>query len=70
MLILLTFFKSLNIFLINMATVLMISAKMTTPGLLQIKVFWNKGYDVIIYVCDVTNDFLSCDSNYVVDVVM
>ena len=70
MLILLTFFKSLNIFLINMATVLMISAKMTTPGLLQIKVFWNKGYDVIIYVCDVTNDFLSRDSNYVVDVVM
>ena len=53
-----------------MATVLMISAKMTTPGLLQIKVFWNKGYDVIIYVCDVTNDFLSRDSNYVVDVVM
>ena len=53
-----------------MVTILMMSAKMATPGLLKIKVFWNKGYDVIIYVHDVTNKILSRDSNYIVDVVM
>ena len=46
------------------------SAKMATPGLLKITVFWNKGYDVIIYVHDVTSKILFRDSNYVVDVVM
>ena len=29
-----------------MITILLISAKMATSGLLTIKVFWNKGYDV------------------------
>ena len=48
----------------------MMSAKMATPGLLKIKVFWNKGYDVIISVHDVTNKILSRDSNYIVDVFM
>ena len=48
----------------------MMSAKMATPGLLKITVFWNKGYDVIIFVCDVTKKFLSRDSNYTVDVFM
>ena len=46
----------------------MMPAKMATPGLLKIKVFWNKGYDVIIPVNDFTNKFLSRDSNYVIDV--
>ena len=46
------------------------SPKMATPGLLKITVFWNKGYDVIIYVYDVTNKILSRNSNYIVDVVM
>ena len=46
----------------------MMSAKMATPGLLKITVFWNKGYDVIISVDDVTNKILSRDSNYIVDV--
>ena len=32
--------------------------------------FWNKGYDVMIYVYDVTNKILSRDSNGIVDVVM
>ena len=50
-----------------MVTILMISAKLAT---LKIKVFWNKGYDVIVSVRDVTNKVLSCDSNYTVDVVM
>ena len=53
-----------------MVTILMMSAKMATPGLLKIKVFWNKGYDVIISVHDVTNKILSRDSNYNVNVVM
>ena len=31
------------------------SAKMATVGLLKIKVFWSKGYDVIIFVHNVKN---------------
>ena len=46
----------------------MMSAKMTTPGLLERTVFWDKGYDVIIPVDDFTNSILSRDSNYIVDV--
>ena len=46
------------------------SAKMATPGLLKITLFWNKDYDVIITVDDVTNKILSHDSNYIVDVFM
>ena len=48
----------------------MISAKMATPGVLKITVFWNKGYDVMIRVDDVINKILSRDSNYIVDVFM
>ena len=48
----------------------MMSAKMATPGLLKLMVFWNKGYDVTISVNDVTNKILSRDSNYIVDVFM
>ena len=51
-----------------MATILITSAKLATPGLK--KVFRNKGYRVIIPDYDVTNKILSRDSNYVVDVVM
>ena len=32
----------------------MMSAKLATLGLLKIKVFWSKGYDVVIYVHDVS----------------
>ena len=52
-----------------MGTILMISVKMATLGLLRIKVFWNKGYDIKISVHDVTNKILSRDSNYIVNVV-
>ena len=45
------------------------SVKMATQGLLKTKVFWNKGYEVIISVQDVTNKFLSRDSNYITDVI-
>ena len=44
------------------------SAKMATPGLLKITVFWSKGYDFINPVDDVNNKILSRDSNYIVDV--
>ena len=53
-----------------MVIILMMSAKVTTPGLLKTKLFWNKGYDVIVSVHDVNNKILSCDSNYIVDVAM
>ena len=46
------------------------SAKLTAPGLLKIKVLWNKGYDVIISVYDISKEILLRESNYVVDVVM
>ena len=52
-----------------MVTILIMSAKMATPGLREIKVFGKKGYDVIISVNDVTNKTSSYDSNYIVDVV-
>ena len=48
----------------------MTSVKMAAPGLLKVKLFWNKGYDVIIPVNDVTNKTLSRNSNYVVDMFM
>ena len=48
----------------------MISAKLTTIGLLKIKVFKNKGYDVIIFVHDVTNTFFPHGSSYIVDLVI
>ena len=44
-----------------MVTVLMISAKMATLGLLKIKVFWNKNYDVVTSVHDVSEQILSHD---------
>ena len=69
-LIILAFLEPLRIFLVKKVTSLMMPAKMVTPGLLKITVFWNKGYDVIIYVNDVTIKSLSRDSNYMVHVIM
>ena len=51
----------------NMVTILMISAKMAT---LKVKVFWNKSYDIKIFVHDVTNKILSRDLDYIVHLVM
>ena len=48
----------------------MMSAKMATPVLLKIMSYWNKVYDVLIPLNDVTNNILSRDSNYTVDVFM
>ena len=51
-----------------MVRILMMSAKMVALGLLTIKLFWNKDYDVIISVSDVTNKILSRGSNFIIDV--
>ena len=69
-LILLIFFSLERFFLINIITILMMSAKITTLSLLRIKIFRNKGYEIIIYVYDVITKNLSRDSNFIVDVVM
>ena len=53
-----------------MVTILMTSAKMSTLGLLKLKVFWSKVYDVIISDHTVTNKSLLRDWNYIVDMVM
>ena len=68
--ILLTFLESRQIVLINMFTILIMSAKMATPGLLKIKVLLNKDDNVIISVHDFTNKILSRDSNYIIDMAM
>ena len=53
-----------------MVAILVISAKLATLGFLKLKVFWNKGYDVIISIHGSTNKILLRDSNYILDVVM
>ena len=53
-----------------MVTILMMSANIPTLGLLEINAFSNKGYDIIIFVSDITNKILSGNSTYVVNVVM
>ena len=68
--ILLTFLESRQIVLTNMFTILIMSAKMATPGLLKIKVLLNKDDNVIVSVHDVTNKILSRDSNYIIDMAM
>ena len=68
--ILLAFLEFLKVCLINRVIILMMSAKVATPGLLKITVFWNKGYEIIISVDDVINKILSYNLNYIVDVFM
>ena len=53
-----------------MVTILMMSAKLATPDLLKIKIFRNKGYDVMIPDYDVTNKILLRDPYDIVPVVM
>ena len=47
-----------------MATILMISTKVGTLGILKIKVFQNKGCYVLTSVQDVANKILSRDKLY------
>ena len=51
-------------------TILVMSTKKATLGVLKIKVFWNKGYDVIISVHGVINNILSREPNYIVNLVL
>ena len=53
-----------------MVAIFITSAKMATPGLLKILIFLNEGYDLIIYIHDVTNRILSRDLNHIVDAAM
>ena len=53
-----------------MITALMMSVELTSPGLLKLKGFRKKSYDVIILDYNVINKILPCDLNYIVDVVM
>ena len=48
----------------------MMSSKLASHGLLKIKILKNKDYNVLIVDYEVSNKALSCDSNYIVDVVM
>ena len=57
------FFQSLKFVLITTVRMFMISAIMATLGLLKIKTFYKKGYEVIISDQYVTNKNLSRDSN-------
>ena len=50
-----------------MGTILMMSTIMATPGFLKTKVFWKRGYDVIIFLDDI-NKIFSHDSIYIADV--
>ena len=65
-LVLSSFFESLKVVLINMVVFLMVSEKLATPGLLEIKVFRSKGYEVIIYGYGVIGKVLSFDLNHIV----
>ena len=64
------FFESLKIVLINMVTILMILPNIATLGLLELKIFWNNGYDILTSVHDVTNKIFLGESNYIVAVIM
>ena len=48
----------------------MMSAKMTRPDILKIKLTWKEGYDATGYVHDVTNKILSRGSSFTADLVM
>ena len=54
LLILLPFLESLKVILINMVAILMMLETLASLGLLKIKVFLNKEYDVVISVHDIT----------------
>ena len=53
-----------------MVKILMMPAKLATPGLLKIKMFKTKDLEITIVDYDLTKKKLSRDSNYTVDVVM
>ena len=54
----------------KMVIILVMSAKLASLGVFQIKLCWDKSYEVIVSVHEVTNKNLLRDSNYIADVVM
>ena len=66
----LTILEFLKFVWINMNAILMISAKLATPGLFEITVFSSEVYDVTILVTDVIFKTLLDDSNYVLNLVL
>ena len=48
----------------------MMSAKMGTPDIIKIKVFWKKDYNLKVSVHDVINTILPRELNHNVNVVM
>ena len=66
----LTFLESSRVILVNVIELLIMSAKVATLDLLKKSNFWNKKYDVINSVYDITNKILSRGWNHIVDVVM
>ena len=64
------FIEFLKVVLIKVIATLIMSAKLSTPGLLESEVCENKDYKVIIFVHDVTNKILFGNSNFVVNVVI
>ena len=71
----LNFLESFKICLMNLVIILIMSAKMATPGLLKITVSWNKGYDVsflsmtsptkIYHVIQIILPMCSCDQSLI-----
>ena len=53
-----------------MIAFLMISTNLANPGPLEMKVFLNKVYGVIVSVSDVTNKILLCDPNCIIDLII
>ena len=53
-----------------MVAILMMSVKIDAQGLLKIKIFWKKVYDVITFFHDVKKKMLSQDSSCIIDVVI
>ena len=37
---------------------ILISARLATPDLLKIKIVWNKVYNIVVFVFDITNKTL------------
>ena len=54
--------------LTNIIVILMISSKLAAVGVLEIKLFRNKNYDVINSVHDVTKKILLSDPIYIEDI--
>ena len=53
-----------------MVVFLMVSSELVSLDLLKVKIFWNKGYDVVIFVHVFTSKDLWREWNYIRDVAM